>query len=351
MHYMDMTTGGSAPIAWEKARPAAEQVAVATALTYPGLVETTLARLYGEPVARQYIECFRVRHLATGGAKRVYLVQALPENHGSHRFVLKQFLPIRLAHLPPGATVGGAQAHDKNLDARLLECSVWAAQRADEVAPGLCPRFGGFWEWNDAQGQAHRAMTEAYLEGHSLEHWKGILEDRFVQGALEFSRYAEQRIALERQAIAAYVRLWDVLGRRTFTSDPSPWNVLFTPTATGYRPALIDLHSIHDGGTPLYVFQTLEEFFGHRDEVRQQALCPGILDALGIVDGVRLLKAVRLELEAQSEAHEHAGMSPFTASIRAITDFLASVPDGPSEAAPAHDQAPPDPSPASAPGR
>jgi hypothetical protein len=347
---MDMTTGRSALIAWEQARPATEQDAVAAALTHPGLLETTLARLYGETAAPQNIEGLRVRHLATGGAKRVCLVQVLPENHGSDRFVLKQFLPIRLAHLPPGATIGGAQAHDKNLDARLLERLLWAAQRVDEVAPGLCPRLGGFWEWTDTQGQVHRAMTEAYVNGHSLERWKGILEDRFVQGALDFSQYTEQRLSLERQAIGAYVRLWDVLGRCTFTSDPSPWNVLFTPTADGYQPALIDLHSIHDGGTPLYVFQTLEEFFGHRDEVHQQALCPGILDALGNIDGVRLLKVVRHELEAQLEAREHAGMSPFTASIRAITDFLASAPDGSCRAGPTHDQPSANPSPASAPG-
>ena len=348
MPLMDMTSGGSAPITWEKARPVAEQVALAAALAHPGVVETTLARLYGGTAARQSIACLRVRHLATGGAKRVYLVQALPETRGSYRFVLKQFLPIRLAHLPPGATIGGAQARDKNLDARLLERVVWAAQRVDEVAPGLCPRFGGFWEWHDAHGQACRAMTEAYLEGHSLERWKGILDDRFVQGALDFSQYTAQRLALERQAIAAYVRLWDVLGRCTFTSDPSPWNVLFTPTASGDQPALIDLHSVHDGGTPLYVFQTLEEFFGNREEVRQQALCPGILDALGRVDGVRLLKGVRLALEAQSEAREQAGMSPFTASIRAITDFLASDPDGRCEVAPLHDRPSPHPSPSSA---
>jgi hypothetical protein len=345
---MDMTTRGSAPITWENARPAAEQAAVAAALAHPGVVETTLARLHGKTATSQHIDRFRIRHLATGGAKRVYLVQVQLENHGSYGFVLKQFLPIRLAHLPPGATIGGAQAHDKNLDARLLERLFWAARRLDEVAPGLCPRFGGFWEWNEAPGQAYRAMTEAYVEGHSLERWKGILEDRFVRGALDFSRYTEQRLALERQAIAAYVRLWDVLGRCTFTSDPSPWNVLFIPTAGGYQPALIDLHSIHDGGTPLYVFQTLEEFFGNRDEVRQQALCPGILDALGMVDGVRLLKAVRLELEAQSDAREHAGMSPFTASIRAITNFLASVPDGVCKATPPHDRSSPHPSPSPA---
>jgi hypothetical protein len=117
------------------------------------------------------------------------------------------------------------------------------------------------------------------------------------------------------------------LGCRTFTSDPSPWNVLLTPTSSGFRPSIIDLHSIHDGGTPGYVFQTLEGLFGNRDEVREQALCPGILDALGRTAGVRFLESVRLALEAQDEARRRAGLSPFTGSIQAISRFLASLPD------------------------
>jgi hypothetical protein len=325
---MDMTTAGSPPIVWGNTRPAAEQADVAGALARAGVVDTTLARLHGETANGKTIDRFTVRHLATGGAKRVYLVSAQLRGGAAHVFVLKQFLPIQLAYLPPGATVGGANPRAADLESHLLERMVWAAQRVNEVAPDLCPRFGGFWQWTDARGQTCRTMTEAYVEGHSLDRWKGILEDRFVRGELDFSRYTEQRRALERRAIAAYIRLWDVLGRRTFTSDPSPWNVLFTPTSQGYQPALIDLHSIHDGGTPLYVFQTLEDLFGNRDDVREHALCPGILDALGAADGVRLLKAVRRDMEAQAEAREQAGLSPFTASIRAITDFLASVPDG-----------------------
>jgi hypothetical protein len=323
-----MTATGLPPIVWENTRPAAEQAAVTAALAHPGVIETTLARLYGGMATAKTIGRFTVRHLATGGAKRVYLVTAQTRHGASRTFVLKQFLPIRLAYLPPGTTVGGANPHAEDLESRLLERMRWAAQRVDEVAPGLCPRLGGFWEWTDARGQTYRAMTEAYVEGDSLDRWKGMLEDRFVQGELDFSQYTEQRRTLERQAIAAYIRLWDTLGRCTFTSDPSPWNVLFTPVRSGYQPALIDLHSIHDGGTPLYVFQTLEECFGNRDEVREYVLCPGILDALGTADGVRLLKAVRRELEAQAEAREQAGLSPFTASIRAITNFLASLPDG-----------------------
>jgi hypothetical protein len=237
---------------------------------------------------------------------------------------LKQFLPVKLGYLPPQTTVGGANAESTDLDDRLLERMVWAARRVDEVAPGLCPRFGGFWQWMDAGGQTCRAMTEAYVEGHSLDHWKGLLEDRFIEGALDFRQYCEQRQTLERHAIAAYMRLWVVLGCRTFTSDPSPWNVLFTPTTDGLQASIIDLHSIHDGGTPLYVFQTLEEMFGNRDEIREHALCPGVLEALGWTAGRRFLDTVRGALEAQSQLREHLGLSPFTTTIQAISRFLAS---------------------------
>jgi hypothetical protein len=317
----------SSGIVWEHARPSAEQDAVRAALAHPSLLDTTLTRLYAEPGLSPGIVRLIVRYLATGGAKRVYLVTAHTQQGGAYAFVLKQFLPIRLAHLPPGASVGGAHANAEDLDTRLLEHMVWAARRVDEMAPGLCPRLGGYWEWSDARGQRCREMTEAYVEGHSLERWKGLLEDAFVQGDLDFAQSSTQRQALERQGIAAYIRLWAVLGRRTFTSDPSPWNVLFTPTINGFQPSIIDLHSIHDGGTPLYVFQTLEELFGHRDEVREHALCPGILDALGRAEGVRFLESVRLALEAQSEARERAGLSPYTSSIRTISRFLISLPN------------------------
>jgi hypothetical protein len=320
-HSTDLISCG---IVWEHARPAAEQDTVQAALAHPSLLDTTLTHLYAEPDMSPSIVSLTVRYLATGGAKRVYLVTAHTQLGGSYAFVLKQFLPIRLAHLPPGASVGGAQANAEDLDTWLLEHMAWAARRVDEVAPGLCPRFGGYWEWSDTHGQKCRAMTEAYVEGHSLDRWKGLLEDAFVQGDLDFAQYSRQRQALEQLGIAAYVRLWAALGRRTFTSDPSPWNVLLTPTMNGFQPSIIDLHSIHDGGTPLYVYQTLEELFGSRDEIREHALCPGILDALGRAEGVRFLEAVQAALAAQSEGRERAGLSPYTSSIRAISRFLVS---------------------------
>jgi hypothetical protein len=89
---------------------------------------------------------------------------------------------------------------------------------------------------------------------------------------------------------------------------------------------LIDLHSIHDGGTPLYVFQTLEETFGNRDEIRQQALCPGILDALGPNEGHAFLQRVAMDLEDQTDARRQSGLTPYIASATAIKAFLASLP-------------------------
>jgi hypothetical protein len=323
MQHSDRAVSRRPDIVWQKTVPASEQAPVMAALAHPGLVDATLTCLYSDGGSAATFTRFAVHHLATGGAKCVYLIQAMAADGRVYPFVLKHFLPIRLAHLPPGATIAGVTGHAAELDARLLQHMVWAAGRADELAPGLCPRFAGLWEWRGEDGQVVQVMTEAYVEGHSLDRWKAILEDRFVQGELDFAQYTEQRRALERLAIAAYMRLWDVLGRQTFTSDPSPWNVLLIPTDAGYQPTIIDLHSIHDGGTPLYVFQTLEELFGSRDEIRDHALCPGVLDALGEAEGVRFLARVREGLDAQAELRQRAGLTSYATSSHAITRFLA----------------------------
>jgi hypothetical protein len=328
---------GRAPtVVWEHAVPAAERRAAEESLARPEVVATTLARLHGlavPPAGR-----LSVRHLATGGARRVYRVRLLTPDGRAYPFVLKRFLPVKLAHLPPGATLGGPASQAADLDARLLDRMLWAARRIDDRAPGLCPRFGGFWEWHAGSPHPCRVTTEAYVEGWSLERWKAILEERFVQGTLDFAQATAQRRALERRAIAAYVRLWDVLGRRTFTSDPSPWNVLFTPTSTGLQPVIIDLHSLHDGGTPLYLFQVLEEQFGSRDEVREGVLCPGVLDALGPVEGRRVLRQIHSALEAQAELRRRAGLTSYAAASRSLQRFLRTPTDDAS-AAPTNDPA------------
>jgi len=310
-------------IHWEGSIPEADCHAVVEALTHERLVEETLAHLAVDEVASLDPPRLTVRYLATGGAKRVYLVRVHSQRGDPFPFVLKHFLARQLAYLPPGATLGGLPAGAPGLDDRLLERMVWAARRVDERAPGLCARFGGLWIWAGDNGFPQRWMTEAYLAGDSLDAWKAGLEDRFVRGELDFSRYLAMRTAMERRAMAAYIRLWDVLGRETFTSDPSPWNVLFVPTDVGYDPAIIDLHSIHDSGTPVYVFQILEELFGSRDELREHALCPAIFDALGVTEGKEFLQTVCVQLEAQADQRFRSGLSSYAASCRAIRRFLS----------------------------
>src|SRR5688572_198826 len=111
----------SSEITWEPARPAVERDAVQAALTHPSLLDTTLTRLYAEAGMHPASVHLTVRYLATGGAKRVYLVTAHTQTGGAYAFVLKQFIPVQLAHLPPGASVAGAQANAEDLDTRLLE--------------------------------------------------------------------------------------------------------------------------------------------------------------------------------------------------------------------------------------
>ena len=57
---------------------------------------------------------------AQADPKRVYLVTGLARDGQTLPFILKHFLPIRLAYLPPGTTVAGADASSAGLDARLL---------------------------------------------------------------------------------------------------------------------------------------------------------------------------------------------------------------------------------------
>ena len=86
MHDTDATKTRVVPITWENARPAAEQVAVVAALAHPGLVDTTLTRLHGDSNAHESIVRLAVRYLATGGAKRVYLVTAHTRQGDTYTF-------------------------------------------------------------------------------------------------------------------------------------------------------------------------------------------------------------------------------------------------------------------------
>jgi hypothetical protein len=85
--------------------------------------------------------------------------------------------------------------------------------------------------------------------------------------------------------VATFVRLWDALDRRLFTSDPSPWNVLVhQPDALpGRQPGatIIDLHGLEEDVGLTYVVQRLAAVYGMRQDMLEDVLMPGVLDALG----------------------------------------------------------------------
>ena len=117
--------------------------------------------------------------------------------------------------------------------------------------------------------------------------------------------YRQRRTAIERLAVAAFVRLWDALDRRLFTSDPSPWNVLVhqPDVIPGNQPVatIIDLHGLEDDVGLAYVVQRLAAVYGMRQDILEDVLIPGVCDALGVAAGTSLLRAELPQLEAEAK--------------------------------------------------
>ena len=148
-------------------------------------------------------------------------------------------------------------------------------------------------------------LVEEFIAGVSVERLKHRYENQHLAGHLTLASYTQQRIAVERLAIATYLRLWHALGRHTFTSDPSPWNILIRESAP-QSPALltatiIDLHSLEENVRFGYVVQRLAAVYGLRPEILEHVLLPGIFDALGREEGRALLHAELPWLAAEAE--------------------------------------------------
>jgi hypothetical protein len=160
------------------------------------------------------------------------------------------------------------------------------------------------WHWQDANGVLRYLLVEEFIPGLSIERLTHLHDEQFMAGQLSDTTYHQRRTALIRLAVATFTRLWDCLGRRTFTSDPSPWNVLVRPQqAEDSAPpvaTIIDLHSLEEDIGLTYVVQRLAAVYGLRQEVLEQAILPGILDALGAEQGRRLLIAELPHLEAEA---------------------------------------------------
>jgi hypothetical protein len=210
---------------------------------------------------------------------------------------------------------------------QLLDRLVTLADHLTQRAPGLFPRSGGAWHWHDAAGMSRHLIIEEFIPGLSVERLKHHYEQQWLANQLSADLYYQHRTAVERLAVATFVRLWDALDRRLFTSDPSPWNVLVQQPddAPGGQSVatIIDLHGLEDDVSLTYVVQRLAAVYGMRQDILEDVLIPGVLDALGAAAGTALLQAELPQFEAAAvQMRQNLGVDmqqPLLQCLRALT--------------------------------
>ncbi len=290
------------PLHWE-GLPLPRHVAIVeTAHRCYDFLPQALQRIYHPASAPASFTDVVLAPLATGGAMAVYKLTAR-HDQGQQQVVCKIPHERRI-------TYAGNTARDIPLDttSQLLERLVSLADLLAAQAPGLFPRTGGIWQWEDEAGAQHHVLVEEFIPGISIERLKLAYEQQFVDGILSLEDYNTRCRRIERLAVATFVRLWDALDRQSFTSDPTPWNLLVHAEPHGEElPAtatIIDLHSLEEEVGLPYVVQRLATVYGMRQDVVDEALIPGVLDALGAEEGrTELLDALpHLEDEAQRTA-------------------------------------------------
>lgn len=287
--------------------------AIETANRLFGCVRQALHRVY--PASRVHPFSWRGVGipLAVGGAMAVY---KLTVQSGRHAFPLVCKIPHqrRLVY----TATADAQAQD-DATSDLLDTLAHLAATVNRHAAWIFPRCGGVWHWRDDAGTPRHLLIEAFIPGVSVERLMLQYEQRLLAGELDAATYAQHRSAAERLAVTTYVRLWDALGRRLFTSDPSPWNVLVHNASGAGSATIVDLHSLQaDAGLP-YVVQRLAAVYGLREEVLEGALLPGIVEAVGREEGRRLLLDSLPCLEAAAgKARRNLGVDTLQPLLRLI---------------------------------
>jgi len=259
--------------------------------------------------------------LAVGGAMAVYKAAIL----FSHQ--PPQYLVCKIPHDRRIVYASGTEHHTAvDGTSELLERLATLAEYLAHHAPGLFPRCGGVWHWHRADGTPQHLLAEEFIPGLSVERLKHQYEQQLLAGQLDAEAYQQRRITLERLAVTTFMRLWDCLGRQTFTSDPSPWNVLVQSATHGETETLaatiIDLHSLEDHTGLAYVVQRLAAVYGLRQEILDHVLLPGILQALGVQEGRALLLAELPRLEAEArQTQQNLGVDlqrPLLMAIRKL---------------------------------
>ena len=289
------------PLQWEGEIVPQHLEAIKSANDLDDFLPQALHRVF--PASRFHLPPERaiLTPLAVGGAMAVYKVTSLFSHQPPQSLVCKMPHNRRIVYAS-----GIAQQTATAGTYALLERLATLAEYLAGHAPGLFPRCGGVWHWLRADGTPQHLLVEEFIPGLSVERLKHRYEQQLLAGQLDAEAYQQCCLAVDRLAVAAFARLWDCLGRQTFTSDPSPLNVLVqqSPPGTTDIPVatIIDLHSLEDNASLAYVVQRLAAVYGMRQEVLEQAILPGILQALGVQEGRALLLAELPRLEA--EAHQ-----------------------------------------------
>lgn len=256
--------------------------------------------------------------LAIGGAMVVYKLSIRLPEQPTHDLVAKIPRDRRIVYAS-----GTQQLSDVGTTHALFGRLSELADKLARRVPGLFPRCGGFWHQQRSDGITHHVFIEEFIAGQSVERLKHHYEERLMAGQMDQTAYEQHLIAIQRLAVAAFIRLWDALGRRTFTSDPSPWNVLIQD-ANGPipQPTIIDLHSLEEDINLTYVIQRLAAIYGNRMEIAEEVLIPGVIDALGYETALSLLKKTIPQLEAYAEqSRQNLGVDlqqPLLQAIRGL---------------------------------
>lgn len=290
----------SIPLQWEGEAVPYHAEVIQTANDQDDFLSQAFCRVYPPGGPPPSPEGAVLSPLATGGAMAVYKI-AIMLPHRSPRYLVAKIPRDRRIVYAPGTNHQTAEDTTHSLFDRLVALAEHLAQHA----PGLFPRTGGVWRQPQANNTWQHLLIEEFIPGVSVERLQHMYDEQLTTGQLSTAVYQQRRATAERLAVAAFIRLWDCLERRAFTSDPSPWNVLLhgIDTDGNHRPTatIIDLHSLEDNATLAYVIQRLAAVYGMRREVVEKVILPGIFDVLGGEEGRALLLTELPQLEAYAE--------------------------------------------------
>jgi len=281
------------------------------------LLEVSLRNIQGIAMDQNEISALDVRHIATGGAKRVYKVLFADHETTRGTIALKMMLDVRLDH-------SNYRVSFDEINDRSTAMMNRVALQLNHKQPGLYPIFGGYWEWLTESGKKVRVQTEEFIEGKTLGTLRRELEDQFVQRSLSFQEYDQEKLRLERQAVTAYLHFWDALDRQMFINDTAPWNVIFTKRTNGYHATIVDLHGLTETDSLIYVFQQLLHAYGFQGDIVKEVICGAFIATFGEEEAISLLRDLKSALQRNAdEEWKKGGVRLYQSPLKALGEFLS----------------------------